>query len=573
MTMKSRVKSFLKNYLEPLFIVLFLFIVTTVFFTLNLNDINTKIRNYNHNISLISEIQILYSDIKSSVRIDASFVNYDDIVSKTKQIDVLIKNLKKDVNYIEVRELVSQIESDWQLALQNLERYKSTNSSIVSMSSYVVQLNKKIKDKYMKSSKNAEDIVLFSNSFIDILTLYVNRNNIDSNVIKNSLQKMYNLANSYDNADFQFFYMRLNSIVSSFKKLITIKDSIDAIKINDNLESLEHKLYIMKDEDIIEQQILALVLFIISLIVFAILMVIYTKSVRIKKELKAFKFAVESSYNSICLTNEKKEIIYVNESFEKTTGYTKDEVIGKNPRILKSGKMSKDYYKDINDTLNKGERWLGEFINISKNGTVYHDTASITPIKYDGEIVGYLSINLNVSDYIEKQNEAEFLAYHDALTHLPNRRFLEKKGNDYISRLQKESKKFALFFIDIDGFKDVNDTLGHDIGDLLLKEIAKRFKELLNNSEYIFRVGGDEFVIFIEYSDDAEIDDIATKILEGINEDYIIKENLFDIGCSIGISKFPQNANDLETLLKYADTAMYKSKEHGKNRFEFYVED
>lgn len=573
MTMKNRTKRFLRNYLEPLFIVLFLFITTTAFFTLNLHDINTKIRNYNHNITLISKIQILYNDIKSFVRVEPSFINYDEIVLKVKKLDILMEDLKKEVNYPETKEIISKIEQDWKNASDNLERYKSTNSSIVSMSSYVVQLNKKIKEKYMSDNSSIEDIVLFDNSFIDILTLYINSNYIDSKILKESLKNIDELAVDYDNADFHFFYMRLNSIVNSFKKLITIKESIDKIAINENLNKLEKKLYLMKDEDIIDQQILAFVLFIISLIVFTILMVVYNKSVKIKKELKSFKFAVENSYNSICITNEKKEIMYVNESFEKTTGYKKDEVIGKNPRILKSGKMSKDYYKDINDTLDRGERWLGEFINISKNGNVYHDTASITPIMNDGEIVGYLSINLNVSDYIQRQNEAEFLAYHDALTHLPNRRFLEKKGNDYIEKLEKESKKFALFFIDLDGFKEINDTLGHDIVDLLLKEVAKRFKELLNNSEYIFRVGGDEFVIFVEYEKDDELKDLASKILDTINEDYIIKENLFDIGCSIGISKFPENSDTLEYLLKFADIAMYKSKEQGKNRFEFYVEE
>lgn len=135
----------------------------------------------------------------------------------------------------------------------------------------------------------------------------------------------------------------------------------------------------------------------------------------------------------------------------------------------------------------------------------------------------------------------------------------------------RKRKKFALYFIDLDGFKNVNDTLGHDIGDLLLKEVAKIFKDTLRNEDFVFRIGGDEFAIIIKYSnDEIDLEIIANKIIENINKPIFIKNHEINVGCSIGISLFPKDAQDLKNLLKYSDMAMYKAKQNGKNRVEFY---
>ncbi|MDZ7817224.1 MAG: GGDEF domain-containing protein [Aliarcobacter sp.] len=223
--------------------------------------------------------------------------------------------------------------------------------------------------------------------------------------------------------------------------------------------------------------------------------------------------------------------------------------------------------------LIKGEKWTGEFINVNKYDELYYETASITPIITDNEIIGYLAIKLNITDYIKEQEKVEFLAYHDNLTLLPNRRSLERKLNELIAKATRRDK-FAVLFLDLDGFKIINDTLGHDIGDLLLKEIAKKFHESLRINDYVFRLGGDEFAIIIEYSNDIEIIEvIAKKIIDNINKNINIRNNSLHVGCSIGIAKFPQDGVTSTNLLKYSDIAMYKAKQNGRNRFEFYTKD
>jgi diguanylate cyclase (GGDEF)-like protein len=227
----------------------------------------------------------------------------------------------------------------------------------------------------------------------------------------------------------------------------------------------------------------------------------------------------------------------------------------------------------MNEILDKGEKWSGEFINVNKFGDIYYETASITPIIKDDELTGYLAIKLNVTDYVRQQEKVEFIAYHDNLTQLPNRRSLEKKVNELIL-IGKEENKFALLFIDLDGFKLVNDNFGHDFGDLLLKEVSNIFKATLRETDNIFRIGGDEFAVIIKFSNNEKIiEAIANKIIENINKTITIKNHSLNVGCSIGISKFPEDATNLQSLLKYSDTAMYKAKQNGKNRFEFYSSD
>lgn len=345
-----------------------------------------------------------------------------------------------------------------------------------------------------------------------------------------------------------------------------IKQEYLKIDIKSLLILIEDKLQKEYDKSINNQQKIALLLFVISIIFLMISILAYIKSVKIKKELKAFKYAVENSDNSIVMTDKDRKITYVNESFEKVTGYKREDALGKNPHILKSGKLPSEFYRQMNEILDRGEKWSGEFININKFGDIYYETASITSIINDDELTGYLAIKLNVTDYVREQEKVEFIAYHDNLTQLPNRRSLEKKVNELISK----NKKFALFFIDLDGFKIVNDTLGHDIGDLLLKEVGRIFEETLRVEDYIFRIGGDEFAVILNFSDEKDIEIVANKIIENINKPIKIKNHNLYVGCSIGITKFPQDAKDLQGLLKYSDTAMYKAKENGKNRFEFY---
>jgi len=564
----NRIKSSFKHFYEPLFIVLLLFILIIGSFIFNENNINIKEQQYNHNINLIYKIQMLDNNIEAFVENSARFINYDDIVSKINLNNQLIKELKNQEVYIDFKDIIDDMDNKWKLKIENIERYKSTNASVISLSSYIVRFSKKIEETYMLNS--VRDILLLDQSLSVILSSLINENNLKDIRISQSLQNLEKLSEKYNNEEFKFFYKRLELLVKYLNLLVSLKSDINSINLDKNLYLLNNELNIIKDFGIKKQKNLTNVLFFISFIILFVLFTTYNDLANIKRDLKSFKLAVENSDNSIVITNEKKEIIFVNEAFEEVTGYTKAEVLGKNPSILKSGKMTEKYYENLNRTIYSGKKWIGEFININKYKKVYHERSSITPIKSDNEIVGFLAIKLDITDYIKKKEKAKFLANHDSLTLLGNRRYLEMKVNELIKVSKRDFKKFAFFFLDLDGFKNINDTLGHDAGDILLKEIAKRFKELLRETDYIFRIAGDEFIALIYYENENDINIVANKIIETINLDFIIKDSVVNVGCSIGISKFPQDANNLEDLMKYSDIAMYEAKRRGKNQFVLY---
>lgn len=562
-------KSF-KNYLEPIFLVLFLFIIVIGFFIFNINDINKKLKNYNNSVNFVNKILVLHNDLEAFSTNRPTFVDYDLIVYKVNKVNELIAELKKEDIYKNFKKVIDDIVKDWEIKAEQIEKYKYLNSLIISSSSYIHELSKKIKSSYIITE--FEDVFILDNSLINIFSLYVSEDETKYVLVEKALNDIKILVEKYPTEDFKFFYKKINSLVKSFIDMNELKLKILSSKLDFKLENLGTLIHDFKSKEIKTQQNLASLLFIISLIILVILIVIYNNSLKLQKELISFKYAVESSDNSIFITNENREIIYVNESFEKITGYKQKEVLGKNPSILKSGQMPEEYYKSLNDTLSKGEKWLGEFVNMNKNGDISHETASITPIKNDyDEIIGYLSINLDVTDYIKQQKQAEFLAYHDSLTSLPNRRCLEKTFLEIQEESKTDLKTFAILFLDLDGFKVVNDSLGHDIGDLLLKEVATRLKSLLRDDDYVFRIAGDEFAVLINYKDKKYIKIVANKIIKLINKDFLIDNNKpIRVGCSIGISLFPENSSNLKELLKYADSSMYEVKTSGKNKYKFY---
>lgn len=521
----------------------------------------------------ISNIRIVHNEVESLFDNKATFINYDKTVEKTNEIYNLIDEFKNEKFYERfgnrLRPSVELLDEKWNQKYEYVEHFKSENAAIVGSLSYIIELSKRIRI----TLDNSDDILLFDNSLINLIMLFINNIEIEGDSVSESLRNLSSLSIKYNNTDFTFFNKKINSTVENLIKLSTIKQEYISIDMKNVLDSIESTLSDEYNESIIYQQKIALILFLTSLPLLITLIIIYIKSLKTKKELIAFKYAVENSDNLIVITDKNRKIMYVNEAFEKVTGYKRAETVGKDPSILKSGKLSSEFYNSMNEILNKGEKWTGEFININKYDEIYYETASITPIITDNEITGYLAIKLNITDYIRQQEKAEFLAYHDNLTLLPNRRSLEKKLNELIGKATKNNK-FAILFLDLDGFKIINDSLGHDIGDLLLKEIAKIFHKSLRVNDYIFRVGGDEFAIIIEYADDIEIIElIAKKVIDNINKNMSIKNNTLHVGCSIGIAKFPEDGGDSISLLKHSDTAMYKAKQNGRNRFEFYTKD
>ncbi|MFA6189706.1 MAG: EAL domain-containing protein [Sulfuricurvum sp.] len=291
-------------------------------------------------------------------------------------------------------------------------------------------------------------------------------------------------------------------------------------------------------------------------------------------ELLKLSQAIEQSFNAIIITDFQGRIEYVNTAFLKITRYTQSEVIGQNPRFLKSGITPRAVYDDMWAHLTRGETWHGELTNRRKDGTEYIHSTNIAPvIDSDGRTTHYIAIEEDISERKINEERINYLANFDSLTGLPNRVQMDDHLHYTLSLAKRNEENFTLMFLDLDHFKDINDTLGHSIGDLLLAELAKRFTGLLREEDTISRMGGDEFVLLLPMSDVDAAAQVAQKILESIAQPFLLEAHELSVTASIGIALYPADGSDIEILFKNADAAMYRAKQEGRNTYCFYTEE
>ena len=276
--------------------------------------------------------------------------------------------------------------------------------------------------------------------------------------------------------------------------------------------------------------------------------------------------AIDQSVNTVVITDLDSHILYVNEAFVRTTGYTREEVLGKNPRIMQSGKTPDEVYKDLHHHLARGNYWRGEFINRRKDGSEYVEVAQISPVRQqDGQITHYMAVKEDVTEQRQAQDKIKHLANYDTLTDLPNRRWFLELLEHKLAEIRATSGQLALLFIDLNRFKEINDTQGHVIGDHILMAIAARLSAIAKPSEqWVARLGGDEFVIMVEALSLSELDSLAQNILASFRQRIEISESMsFQVDASLGISIYPEDAGDVHDLLRHADIAMYRAKGEG----------
>ncbi|MFA5826028.1 MAG: diguanylate cyclase, partial [Gallionellaceae bacterium] len=301
----------------------------------------------------------------------------------------------------------------------------------------------------------------------------------------------------------------------------------------------------------------------------------YTSGLISERNLLAEVYA--SSYSGVMITDADGNIIEVNAAFTRITGYTQDEVRGKDPRILSSGQHDPAFYREMWDGLKNKGHWQGEIWNRRKNGEVYPEWLSINPVR---DKAGHLSNYVGMFSDISKRKEAEAqihqLAFYDPLTQLPNRRLLLAHLSQAFSASMRDGQHGALMYLDLDHFKTLNDTKGPEIGDLLLVEVAKRLNTCVHGGDMVARLGGDEFIVVLE-SLSAHTAEAATqarllaeKIHHVLNQPFLLKEYTHFITPSIGIVLFRGHQDTIDNLLKFADTAMYQAKTAGRNAIRFY---
>ena len=278
-----------------------------------------------------------------------------------------------------------------------------------------------------------------------------------------------------------------------------------------------------------------------------------------------------NSVEAIMVTDAQNKIILVNNSFCSITGYSRDEVIGSTPKILQSNRQDKYFYQNFWKSLKEDGKWVGEIWNKRKNGKVYPEWLTISSIYRDGIIENYVAQFSDISDKKNSDEEKYFLAYHDHLTNLPNRALLNERLDMLVDIHQDNELTFAVLFIDLDRFKVINDSLGHETGDEILKILANRIRKVIRSHDTVAKVGGDEFIIIIEGFEAIDyIDQISIKLLQLIEEPIALKYGKFYLTASIGVSIFPDHTEQIRELLSFADIAMYEAKKRGGNRCKLF---
>jgi diguanylate cyclase (GGDEF)-like protein/PAS domain S-box-containing protein len=277
------------------------------------------------------------------------------------------------------------------------------------------------------------------------------------------------------------------------------------------------------------------------------------------------------------LTDAEVNIIEVNPAFTRITGYSPEEIRGRPPHWLSSGRQNRNFYAEMWRVINTKGHWQGEIWNRRKNGEVYPEWLSINPVAdKSGVLTNYVAIFSDISERKEAEAQIHQLAFFDPLTNLPNRRLLMDRLQKAFADSARSKEHGAVLFLDLDNFKTLNDTKGHDIGDLLLAEVAKRLNLCVRDGDTVARLGGDEFVVVLE-SLSASADEAATqaelvaeKIRSALNQACQLKDQQYHTTPSIGIVLFLGHRDSLDDLLKYADIAMYQAKTAGRNTIRFY---
>lgn len=293
---------------------------------------------------------------------------------------------------------------------------------------------------------------------------------------------------------------------------------------------------------------------------------------RAEQVIRKLSSAVEKVADSIFITDTEGLIEYVNPAFEETTGYHQKEALGQTPRLISSGEHEPAFYGNIWETLARGEIYREVVINRKKDGQLYHEAVTITPLTDDkGCCTHYIFSGKDMTERMQTQERLHHLAHHDILTDMPNRMLFVDHLKQALSRAKWHKRAVAVVFVDLDRFKIVNDTLGHDAGDQLLQGIAERLKSCMREGDIAARFGGDEFAVF--FNDIASHDDVAplaSNLLDAMTPPFIVAGQELFMTFSLGISLYPDDGENTQVLMQNADTAMYWSKQQGGNSYHFY---
>lgn len=532
--------------------------------------------------------ELIRNSIKAFfVQKDSDIQNAIDLMNELNIGSVLVFDDKKPIGILTESDVINLAQKHIDTTL-NIQEFMHENIISFDEEELLFDVVKKMKENDIRRA------VIFDKSQNEyfIITSKDILNNIKGNYnifLESKLKDVKNTFNSlneavielFDNDDEQIIYWFNNKASKLFD--IQIDKNITTIIPTQKWELIYKKIKTnnFKENEIIEIKdslfqltVLNTVLLDNSIIklLFTNISEISNKNKQIEKKLQLSDIVFENTTEGIIITNEKGEIISVNNAFTNITGYFFEEIKYLNPKILKSGKHDKKFYSNMWTELEKNGSWKGEIWNRKKNGEIYPEWLNLSVVKdLDGKVLNYVALFSDITKIKNSNAKIEYLAHHDPLTNLPNRLLLKARLNKSIEKANDLKQRVAIFFIDIDNFKMINDTYGHSIGDRIINLVAQRLQKNIRKNDTISRIGGDEFIIVVEdIIEQKNIQKIAQKILNDFNDPIRLEEYLFDTTISMGISIFPNNGLNTEDLIKQADTAMYSAKNAGRNQFHFY---
>ena len=294
-----------------------------------------------------------------------------------------------------------------------------------------------------------------------------------------------------------------------------------------------------------------------------------------EQQLRLASAVLETAAEAVMICDKSGKIISVNKAFSNITGFSEEDAIGKLPDQVNAAEKDKNFYANIMKSLTAGGFWQGEVCNRRKDGSTYYEWLTVSS-QYDhnGELEAFVSLFSDITKKKQADDKIYNQANYDKLTGLANRNLFNNRFNQCIELAEREQKKVALMYIDLDGFKHINDSLGHSAGDLLLTEAASRLQHSVRKSDTVTRLGGDEFAIIMTNNESIySVEKVANSILQLIAQPYILNNKVGYVTASIGVTFYPDDGADVETLLRKADSAMYKSKESGRNTVHFFTKE
>jgi len=673
-----------------LLLIFFAILLLGLFFYLQ--KIDREVKNYALYHQKIQRMISLDQGLENLFLKTFRYVNYDAISRDSKEFEEILdfcehSKFKSEFGRQRYDELL-KVDRLYRKKADLIERFKTLNTRATNAIHYLYDLRKTIESKNMEEK---EKYAVLDRMFFRLGRLLMNLP-VDRALLEKDMARLkrYSLSDQ----QFNYFYLQTRQFLADVQ---VIKKSLlesERINLYGAIRSLEDHVVQQYANNRAQQELITLSFFALAFFILLVLIYYYRKVRRTARVLRAFRYAVENSDNSVVITDADRKIQYVNDTFERNSGYKKEEVMGENPNILKSNLLDENFYRKMNETLDRGEKWQGELINRRKDGTLLYEKASIMPIVVNGELVQYLAIKLDITEYIETQQKlqqsavvyemvgdgiiitdaeknilsvnpafvqmfgyaeeelighkpmvvgssredtafytkmwktlmakerwsgkihnmtkegkiltiwltitvvrnregevqnfiaiytnleeiiemeekADFLAYHDSLTKLPNRAQAERELTDILELAKLNSEKVALFFIDLDRFKVINDTLGHHIGDGMLIELSRRIRKIISESDMLARFGGDEFVVIMNIDGQKRDTSLmAEQILTAVREPINVYGYHLHMTASIGIALFPDDGEERGTLIKHADSAMYHAKEQGKDTYRFYT--